>query len=317
MSDAEEPRSTFNDYLQLTRAPNGFTAAADSMAGFIFAYGFTYGLALDAPQWGVVAVVACVSAAIYLAGTTLNDVFDLELDRRERPERPLPSGRISLIAAKRLGFGLLAVGLCGGVAVAAFVQSLTSGVLIVALAACVIAYDAKLKSTILGPLAMGACRTLNILFGMSATGTALNSGFFLVACGIGLYIVGVTIFAGTEATRSERRRLLFATAIMLAGLGVIAALPTYCPPKTFALLEAPGRWYILAVAMTLMTLWRPIKAIVSPTSADVQLAVVHCILSLIIFDAMLCYAAIDAFHAMLVTFFLFPTVLLSRLASMT
>ena len=30
----------------------------------------------------------------------LNDVFDAELDQEERPERPIPSGRVSLSAAR-------------------------------------------------------------------------------------------------------------------------------------------------------------------------------------------------------------------------
>ena len=32
---------------------------------------------------------------LYAAGMVLNDAFDAELDARERPERPIPSGRIS------------------------------------------------------------------------------------------------------------------------------------------------------------------------------------------------------------------------------
>ena len=40
----------------------------------------------------------------------LNDVYDVETDARERPYRPIPSGRISLNKAQSLGYGLL---LCG------------------------------------------------------------------------------------------------------------------------------------------------------------------------------------------------------------
>ena len=46
----------------------------------------------------------------------LNDVFDLEIDRRERPERPLPSGRVSLRAARLLGWTLLVLGMLLGIA---------------------------------------------------------------------------------------------------------------------------------------------------------------------------------------------------------
>src|SRR5438477_173484 len=40
-----------------------------------------------------------------------NDYFDLAVDRRERPFRPLPSGKISLAAARALGLGLLVAGM--------------------------------------------------------------------------------------------------------------------------------------------------------------------------------------------------------------
>ena len=47
-------------------------------------------------------------------GMVLNDVFDAELDARERPRRPIPSGRIARATAARLGFGLLGLGIAAG-----------------------------------------------------------------------------------------------------------------------------------------------------------------------------------------------------------
>ena len=51
------------------------------------------------------------SMAIYAAGIALNDVFDYEIDRVERPNRPLPSGRVSRRFASVLGWGLLILGI--------------------------------------------------------------------------------------------------------------------------------------------------------------------------------------------------------------
>ena len=48
------------------------------------------------------------SMILYASGTALNDVFDIEVDRAERPGRPLPSGRVSVRSAAWLGgLGLL------------------------------------------------------------------------------------------------------------------------------------------------------------------------------------------------------------------
>ena len=63
-------------------------------------------LAGAADAW-LLAVLLASSSFLYMAGVVLNDFFDLELDLRERPDRPLPSGRISPRAALRLGLALM------------------------------------------------------------------------------------------------------------------------------------------------------------------------------------------------------------------
>jgi geranylgeranylglycerol-phosphate geranylgeranyltransferase len=41
----------------------------------------------------------------------VNDIYDLEVDKVNRPERPIPSGRVSVREASRLSFAVLAVGM--------------------------------------------------------------------------------------------------------------------------------------------------------------------------------------------------------------
>ena len=77
---------------------NVFTAASNVIAGFLIASG----------QWSpavVLATLIAASACLYAAGMVLNDAFDAELDARERPERPIPSGRIARRAAFAAGWG--------------------------------------------------------------------------------------------------------------------------------------------------------------------------------------------------------------------
>jgi 4-hydroxybenzoate polyprenyltransferase len=77
-------------WLRLMRLPNLATAAADSMAGYLVVSG------LQAVQWPPAACLLAVLASLgfYAAGMVLNDVYDVAIDRAERPERPLPSGAI-------------------------------------------------------------------------------------------------------------------------------------------------------------------------------------------------------------------------------
>ncbi len=175
------------------------------------------------------------SSLLYLAGMVLNDVFDLEIDRRERPERPLPSGRISLAAARRIGWTLLPAGTLLGIAAISIGtgggffagRHLGSAAVAPLLAACILSYDAWLKRTPVGPLAMGGCRTLNVVLGMSALGVQLPADGWLAAGAIGVYVTGLTWFARTESDRSSRPQLTFAAAVMAAGIAMLGWLPAW------------------------------------------------------------------------------------------
>jgi 4-hydroxybenzoate polyprenyltransferase len=81
----------------------------------------------------------------------LNDFADRNLDAVERPERPIPSGRVTPRQALAIAGGLTAAGL----AVAGAGGRRALGVA-VPLAATVWAYDLALKQTRLGPAAMAA-----------------------------------------------------------------------------------------------------------------------------------------------------------------
>src|ERR1700728_2685525 len=95
--------SKLNPYLQLVRLPNLFTAAADSLAGWLIVRG-----TLDEPGRWVPLVLA--SVAIYTAGSVLMYVSDSEMDLKERPNRALPSGRVSRRFAAWVGGVALGLG---------------------------------------------------------------------------------------------------------------------------------------------------------------------------------------------------------------
>ena len=84
------PDSPLRAYLELLRLPNLFTAAADVAMGFLFVRA-TW--AAPRHDWLLVPV-ALASILLYASGVVLTDVFDRTIDSRQRPERPLPSGRI-------------------------------------------------------------------------------------------------------------------------------------------------------------------------------------------------------------------------------
>src|SRR6476646_9795012 len=103
MSDQVPRYERLRAFLQLCRAPNVLTAAADVLMGYLFTHP-------DLEPRVVSLLLIAASCLFYTAGMVLNDVFDLEIDARERPQRPLPSGRVSVRVAGRLGAALLLVG---------------------------------------------------------------------------------------------------------------------------------------------------------------------------------------------------------------
>src|SRR5262245_27158406 len=179
-------------YAQLLRLPNVFTAFADILLGALAA-----GTLLAQPLASAALLLA--SGCLYCAGMVWNDYFDIAIDRKERPFRPLPSGKISLGAARLLGLGLLAMGLLFAGIAGWSPEGWSSEPVIIAstLVAAILCYDGWLKQSPIGPISMGACRFLNVLLGTSlAAPGVLSPGHRLhLALVIGLYIVGVTWFA--------------------------------------------------------------------------------------------------------------------------
>src|SRR5262245_7431898 len=86
--------------LDLARVSNLPTVWSNVLAGAVL------GLASVEPLPVVVAGFA--GSLLYSGGMFLNDAFDAEIDARERPERPIPAGRIAKATVLALGFGMLA-----------------------------------------------------------------------------------------------------------------------------------------------------------------------------------------------------------------
>ena len=220
------------------------------------------------------------SACVYLAGMVLNDVFDVEVDRQERPSRPLPSGAISLSMARSVGFGLLALGILFAVP-----ASITSFYFAGAIAVAVYLYDGPLKRTVAAPAIMGSCRTLNILLGASSA-AAIPTVALWYAVAIGVFITGVTLLAKREAEKSQSATLLLpGGALMAAGLlGVVYtawkfASTEIANPKVAQVLP-------LAIGFICLPILRRLALAISTASGSaVQATVITSLRSLIIFDA--------------------------------
>lgn len=303
--------STLHSYIELMRLPNVFTAMADVTMGFLFVQAANWRWNLWWDSWTLGLLIAA-SSLLYIAGVVLNDVFDFEIDRKERPERPLPSGRVAIESARRLGWRLLVLGVLLGSATAFFVGHFRPGIVAALLATCIVLYDAWLKRTPLGPVAMGVCRMLNILFGMNVLDASLCPEHWLVAGSIGVYVAGITWFARHEAATSSRVQLSLSTLIMALGISMLVFCPNWSQHVLPYVQQSPDRWRVMTSLLGLMIIWRCCWAVVDPIPLRVRVAVAQCVLSIVMLDALACYAARGVVAACFVLAFLLPAMFLGR-----
>ncbi|WP_327107267.1 SCO3242 family prenyltransferase [Nonomuraea glycinis] len=197
--------------LELVRAPAAVSVPGDTLAGAAGARRpAVYGLAL-------------ASTLLYWAGMALNDWSDREVDAVERPERPIPSQRVTPGAALGVAVGLTA----GGLAAAALAGGRRSLTLAGLLAGCVWSYDLLLKGTAAAPAAMAACRTLDVLLGAGERTRRAAP----MALAIGAHTYGISVLGRAEvkgAGRGTADAALIATATA-ATLTAFACLPSHRP----------------------------------------------------------------------------------------
>ena len=161
------------DVVRLVRPLNVVMFFAGVALGGVLAAGS------DAFSEGGRLALAMLSAACIGAGANaINDVFDLAIDRVNRPDRPLPSGAVPVGTARAVWAvsSALGVGLGGGLSVAHLLIAAASVLLLYG-------YSARLKRTpLVGNLAVALVLGLALLYGGLAVATVgggllLGAGF--------------------------------------------------------------------------------------------------------------------------------------------
>ena len=289
-------------YLQLVRLPAVFTAMADVFLGFLLTHK-SFEPALD------FGLLLLASSCLYLAGMVFNDVFDRKTDAQERPGRPIPSGRVSVTQAVGLGVLLFVAGIG-----AANVVGKNALHIVLGLTACVLAYDGFLKRTWFGPAAMGGCRFLNVMLGASATFFVWARPQLLIAAALGVYVIGLTWFARTEAVRSSSRQLIASAVIVNLGLAGLVAFVAMWDGG-----QADPKLVLMILAVIMLTINRRLMAaIFEPSPQKVQPAIKTMLLSLVMLDAsIILFHRGDTTYALAAVALLVPSLLLSRWISVT
>jgi 4-hydroxybenzoate polyprenyltransferase len=304
--------------LKLIRVPNLATAIADPLAGFLIAGGFYQYENLPLGGWLAIASSLC----LYAGGMVQNDVVDLQIDQTERPHRPLPSKRVSFELAQVVSIGLLLSGVVLACVASVSMRDGTPAVIGVMLTAVICGYNCYAKGTWLGPLFMGGCRALNWSPGMVIAGSA-SFPLWMIPCGMGVYVMGITLFARDEAGVGRRPQLFAGALIMsigllVAGLAPLVSMEVEAANVPHWLVE--GRliaWLALWGVLGVSILIRCVQAIINPVPQRMQSAVGNAIMSLITLDAVLVLAFCGEQWAVSVLALLVWFVLGRRIAAVT
>lgn len=201
---ARRPGGGPGDWIELVRGPAALTVLGDVVAG---------AGAAGRPLRGRRLALPLASVALYWSGMALNDWSDRAVDADERPERPIPSGRITPRAALAAAVGLSGAGL----ALAAFAGGSDALRVAVPLTAAVWAYDTVLKPTRAAPLGMAACRGLDVLLG---AGAARAVSARTPALALAAHTFGVTALSRGEVHGGGRadQRVALGTSMLSAAL---------------------------------------------------------------------------------------------------
>ena len=136
-----------------------FVSKPPTVSGLQLAFGFFTGLFICAYSMAV------------------NDIYDLEVDRVNRPDRPIPSGRVTVRQASRLSLLMLGVGL------ACSILSFNPLAVVIALAYAFVSwlYNSRAKRTGLpGNLIVASSLAIPFIYGGAVSGGSIGGSLLLM-----------------------------------------------------------------------------------------------------------------------------------------
>jgi heme O synthase-like polyprenyltransferase len=291
-------------YLLLIRLPNAFTAPSNILTGYFSVVLPSYANVSN------VCILMLSSALLYISGIVFNDYFDIEVDRQERPFRPLASGKVT----KRQAFAIAAAAMITANFLA-FTVSTTSFIVAIILSVAVIGYDYRLKQTMAGPITMGSARFLNIFLGASpalagvffSNNSFLSVRLILVSILMLLYVLAISILSRTEigATTHSKRNITGPFIIIFAVVGSIVAA------RFFNILQVdlvPS--LVLIAVIATITFKRTLFQDYSSTG--IQKAIKTLVLSIIVLDSIFVSGTAGIYYGLATLILIIPSVALAR-----
>jgi len=252
--------TSLRDLAELVRAPAALTVPGDTLAGAASA---------GWPAGARTAALPVASTCLYWAGMALNDWADRQVDAVERPERPIPSGRVPAGTALAVAGTLTAA----GVAAAAVGGGRRSAATAVVLAAAVWAYDLSPKQGALSVATMASTRGLDVLLGASAGGLSGLRPAAVPAAMVAVHTAGVTALSRGEVHGGSTgvARACVAATTLVAAASALRPVPTASRGRAGGVLGAAVS-VALTGAYAVSVLRAQLSAVRSPDAGTVRRA---------------------------------------------
>ncbi len=213
--------------LSLGRISNLPTVWTNVLVGMVLAGGLVLDVRLP--------LLLVALSLFYVAGMFLNDAFDREFDAHNRPERPIPSGKVSASTVFAWAFAMLAIGAALLVWLGYGFEPHTQWRPVAAggaLAGAIVYYNARHKDNPLSPLVMGVCRMLVYVTAGFAVSSTLPAGLYLAAVVLLCYLIGLTYAAKQEHLNrlGAAWPLAFLAVPAIYGASLVPAVPLVLLP---------------------------------------------------------------------------------------
>ncbi|WP_375476472.1 UbiA-like protein EboC [uncultured Nostoc sp.] len=296
-------------YLELMRPANIVTAWADILLGFAASGGIIFTKLINGEATFAILIplawLLLATTGLYGGGVVFNDVFDAELDAKERPNRAIPSGRVSRQNATLLGSILFVIGI-----IAAFQVSLLSAAIAIFITLSCLLYNSLAKHhPFFGPLNMGLCRGSNLLLGVSAVPEIIGERWYLALIPV-LYIAAITAISQGEVHGGKK--ITGVVALLLIAIVLTAVLALGLLGEYTAIAALP-----FAILLAIRILPNFIKAAREPIAENIRNAVKIGVLSLIVLDATVASGFAGLYYGLLVLILLPISMKLAKVFAVT
>jgi 4-hydroxybenzoate polyprenyltransferase len=185
--------SAITNYFILVRIPNVLTTISNILLGYIF---FT---SIDHFDYFDVFILISISTSLYIGGMVSNDYFDIKIDKKERPWRPLPSHKIS----QKNALIIIIISFLYSLTISSVIIGWYTFIITLIMVTLIFLYNRVLKNTIWGPINMGVIRSLNVVLGSSQSiflidGSIFDTRFVIPLLSEFLYVSAITILSKNE-----------------------------------------------------------------------------------------------------------------------